>query len=58
MTSTGLGLSIVKAILDAHGAKYGVKSKKDKGSTFYFDLDVPRVLEDIHDCDEKLFEEN
>lgn len=58
MTSTGLGLSIVKAILDAHGAKYGVKSKKDEGSTFYFDLDVPRVLEDIHDCDERLFEEN
>ena len=56
MTSTGLGLSIVKAILDAHGAKYGVKSVKDEGSTFYFDLDVPRVLEDIHDSGETLSE--
>ena len=57
MTSTGLGLSIVKAILDAHNARYGVKSTKDKGSVFYFDLDVPRVLEDIHDTKEGLPEE-
>ena len=34
--STGLGLSIVKAILDAHGAEYGVISDVGKGSTFWF----------------------
>lgn len=33
---TGLGLFIVKSILDAHEFKYGVKSKVDEGSTFFF----------------------
>ncbi len=36
LVGTGLGLSIVKNILKLHGYKYGVKSVKDKGSTFYF----------------------
>ena len=36
--STGLGLAISKAILEAHKAKYGVKSKVGEGSTFYFEL--------------------
>ena len=36
--STGLGLAIAKAILEAHKAKYGVISKAGKGSTFYFEL--------------------
>ncbi|MFV0380472.1 MAG: sensor histidine kinase [Anaerorhabdus sp.] len=35
---TGLGLAIVKAVLDNHGAKYGVKSVYGKGSTFWFEL--------------------
>lgn len=35
---TGLGLSIVKKILDLHNAKYGVKSKVNSGSTFWFEL--------------------
>lgn len=33
---TGLGLSIVKTILEKHNFKYGVKSIKQKGTTFYF----------------------
>ncbi len=33
---TGLGLSIVKNILKLHNYKYGVKSEKNKGTTFYF----------------------
>ena len=37
-TSTGLGLAIVKAILDSHGALYGVETEKGKGSTFWFEL--------------------
>ena len=34
--SFGLGLAIAKAILEAHHAKYGVTSKIDEGSNFYF----------------------
>lgn len=36
--SSGLGLAIVRAILEAHGAKYGVISEEGKGSCFYFEL--------------------
>ena len=35
---TGLGLSIVKTILDSHNYKYGVDSKINKGTTFYFEI--------------------
>ena len=33
---TGLGLSIVKNILNVHNYEFGVKSKVNKGTTFYF----------------------
>lgn len=36
IVGTGLGLSIVKNILERHHFKYGVKSLKNKGTTFYF----------------------
>lgn len=35
---SGLGLSIVKGILNMHGAKYGVESRVGEGSTFWFEL--------------------
>ncbi len=35
---TGLGLSIVKAILIAHNFDFGVNSKLDIGSTFWFEI--------------------
>jgi len=38
--STGLGLAISKAILDTHGANYGVLSNEGKGSCFWFELEV------------------
>ena len=46
MSSTGLGLSIVKAILDSHHAVYGVESQKGKGSMFWFELQNPKVVEE------------
>ena len=36
----GLGLSIVKRILDKQGGTYGVESDLDKGSTFFFTLPI------------------
>ena len=35
---TGIGLSIVKNILDKHNFKYGVNSILGKGTTFYFEI--------------------
>lgn len=35
---SGIGLSIVKQILELHHAEYGVESEKGKGSTFWFEL--------------------
>ncbi len=35
---SGLGLSIVKSILDLHHARYGVDSRMGEGSTFWFEL--------------------
>jgi signal transduction histidine kinase len=37
---SGLGLSIVKAIIEAHDGKVGFTSYRDVGTTFYFDLPV------------------
>jgi signal transduction histidine kinase len=34
----GLGLSIAKGIVDAHGGRIWVESKIDQGTTFYFTL--------------------
>lgn len=37
---TGIGLSIVKTILNAHNAEFGVDSNVGEGSTFWFVLDL------------------
>lgn len=35
---TGIGLSIVKTVLESHKFKYGVESKINGGTTFYFEI--------------------
>lgn len=37
---TGLGLNIVKVILQKHGFNYGVKTEAGKGSTFFVDFPI------------------
>lgn len=38
---TGLGLSVVKSILTAHGSSIQIKSKPGVGSVFWFSIDKP-----------------
>ena len=39
---SGIGLNIVKQLLELHGAPYGVNSSKGKGSTFYFEMPIEK----------------
>ena len=40
IAGSGLGLSIVKKVLELHNAEYGVDSEKGKGSRFWYALDL------------------
>ncbi len=40
VVGTGIGLTIVKGVLEAHNCKYGVESELDRGSTFWFELPI------------------
>ncbi len=40
VVGTGIGLTVVKGILEAHACRYGVDSELGKGSTFWFELPI------------------
>jgi signal transduction histidine kinase len=40
---SGLGLSICKALIEAHGGTIGVDSTVDQGSTFWFELPMSKA---------------
>ncbi len=46
---TGLGLSLVKSVIDAHHGKIWVESELDAGSTFYVELPLGEESERITD---------
>jgi signal transduction histidine kinase len=39
---TGMGLAVVKEIIETHGGNVGVESKLEKGSRFYFTLQIAK----------------
>ncbi|OYY99821.1 MAG: hypothetical protein B7Y37_12805 [Sphingobacteriia bacterium 28-36-52] len=47
MEGTGLGLAVVKQLIDIMGGKVGVKSKPGEGSTFWIELQQCRNQLDI-----------
>ncbi|WP_373045257.1 ATP-binding protein [Vulgatibacter sp.] len=46
VTGTGLGLMIVREILQAHGGNVGARSEVGKGSTFWFELPLSAATGD------------
>lgn len=40
---TGLGLSLVKRIMEMHDGEYGVESQLDEGSIFWFQLEITQL---------------
>jgi signal transduction histidine kinase len=43
-SGSGIGLSIVKSVLELHKANYGVISNVNSGSTFWFELPISKIV--------------
>ncbi|MCZ7646977.1 MAG: ATP-binding protein [Planctomycetota bacterium] len=56
MCGSGLGLSITRGVIEAHGKELWLVSKPGKGCTFFFNLDpqVQRPMEVVRTCDWEL----
>jgi signal transduction histidine kinase len=48
--SSGLGLSISKAIIEEHGGQIAFETRSGEGTTFYFDLPVAEQEPSIKNC--------
>jgi CheY-like chemotaxis protein len=51
---TGLGLAIAKSIVSAMGSELQVESELNKGSRFFFTIDLPSAKEDVREKDDSL----
>ncbi len=41
--TSGLGLAIVRAVIDAHGGAVGVENRREGGARFWIDVPVARA---------------
>ncbi len=51
---TGLGLSLVKSIIEAHKGRVWVESEEGQGSTFFIELPIP-TAEEVEKADKESF---
>jgi two-component system, OmpR family, sensor histidine kinase KdpD len=48
----GIGLSVVKAIVEAHGGTFGVKNRRNGGAVFWFELAPMATIAPVEDIED------